>query len=65
MPRLESVPPANGGGMTGDELLRMVGDLVNEHLADISLDDPYRGALYAIACAANTTRRPATVKEAR
>lgn len=63
MPRhLDSVPPPADGGMSGERLLRMVGDLVNEHLADVPLDDPYRVGLYTLATAGAATR-PRTVKE--
>ena len=47
--------------MTGDELLRQVADLINEHLHDVPLDDPFRGSLYAMALAGGATK-PQTLK---
>lgn len=47
--------------MTGDELLAKVADLINEHLHDVPLDDPYRGSLVALACAGKVAR-PQTLK---
>lgn len=38
--------------LAGDELLSEIGELLRERLSRVPLDDPFRPALYALACAA-------------
>lgn len=42
--------------LTGEQVMQKVSDLIGEHLPMIPLDDPYRGALGALVCAAPRRR---------